>query len=264
MSIPRGAGTDLVLLADDGGPAADIAWLWLTGHHWAGWHLETVTIAHILFPGGPDLGHSRHVERQLPTESGFAAWEHLDLTGDPRVVLLGRSDAALIVVGVHHRGHLAGLWAGSTTEWLLVHPPAPLVVARHGNLTRSVAICVDGSPHSQRALEVFLSLPWSADVAVSLVSVADGAAEVEQSLSRAMASFAGRTPPAIVRLVGAPKREIPAFVRANHVDLVVLGTRGLTGLARLTVGSTVSALLKDQSANLLITHVADDPEAHRG
>lgn len=258
MNMPRGTDAQLVLLADDGAPAADIAWLWLTSHRWAGWDLQTVTVQQILFPGGPDLGHSRHVHRQPPAESGFAEWDHVNLEGDPRLVLLARPDASLIVVGCHHRGHLAGLLAGSTTEWLLVRPPLPLVIARHGHRTRSVAICVDGSPHSQRALETFLSLPWSPDVKVSLVSVADGVADVEQSLSRATAAFPEQAPPATIRLVGAPKREIPAFVRAHRVDLVVLGTRGLTGLARLAVGSTVSALLKSETANLLVAHVADD------
>jgi nucleotide-binding universal stress UspA family protein len=47
------------------------------------------------------------------------------------------------------------------------------------------------------------------------------------------------------------------FVRVNQIDLVVMGTRGLTGLARMRVGSTVSELLKDGSANLLIAHVPD-------
>ena len=45
------------------------------------------------------------------------------------------------------------------------------------------------------------------------------------------------------------------FVQANQIDLVVMGTRGLTGWTRMRVGSTVSALLKDGSANLMIAHV---------
>jgi nucleotide-binding universal stress UspA family protein len=47
------------------------------------------------------------------------------------------------------------------------------------------------------------------------------------------------------------------FVRADRIDLVVMGTRGLSGLTRMRVGSTVSALLKDGAANLMIAHVPD-------
>ena len=163
-----------------------------------------------------------------------------------------------MVLGCHHRGHLAGLWAGSTTEWLLVRPPAPMLIARHGHRTRSVAFCLDGSPHSQRAFQAFWSFPWSADVAVNLVSVDDGRTDVERSLNRAHAALPGDIWPARVgRLSGSPKHELTAFARDHQIDLVVLGTRGLTGLARMRVGSTVSALLKDRAANLLIAHVPD-------
>jgi nucleotide-binding universal stress UspA family protein len=163
-----------------------------------------------------------------------------------------------MVLGCHHRGHLAGLWAGSTTQWLLVHPPAPMLIARHGYPTRSVALCVDGSPHAQRALQAFWALPWAGDVAVHLVSVDDGSTDVERSLKVAGAALpAGIWPARVARLRGPARRELADFVRANQIDLVVMGTRGLTGLARMRVGSTVSQLLKDGSANLLIAHVPD-------
>ncbi len=92
MSGLRDSKQQVVLFADDGEPAADVAWAWMTSHPWAGWELQAVT-------------------------------------GDPRVVLLGRSDASLMVVGCHQRGYLVGLWAGSTTEWLLVKPRTPMLIA---------------------------------------------------------------------------------------------------------------------------------------
>ena len=249
----------LLLFADDGATPADVAWAWITNHHWEGWTLEAVTARVTLYPGGRDIGHATHVSRQPPVEARFREWDHLDVDGDPRSVIFGRSDASLVVVGCHHRRHLAGLLAGSTTEWLLGRPAVPLVVARHGHRTRSVAICVDGSPHSLRALAAFRSLPWSADVEVSLLSVADGTTDVEQSLASAATFFPEKSPPAAIPLVGAPKRKIAAFVKSREIDLVVLGTRGLTGLTRLTMGSTVSALLKGETANLMVAHVAEDP-----
>jgi nucleotide-binding universal stress UspA family protein len=149
------------------------------------------------------------------------------------------------------------MWAGSTTEWLLVRPPVPLAIARHGHRTDAVAICVDGSTHAEVALQTFLALPWSSDVEVSLVSVADGHTDVEEAISAARAAFPEAAPPAEFRLAGAPRREIPAFVRKHRFDLVVLGTRGLTGLTRMTAGSTVSALVKDETANVLVAHAAE-------
>jgi nucleotide-binding universal stress UspA family protein len=50
---------------------------------------------------------------------------------------------------------------------------------------------------------------------------------------------------------------IPTLVDERGFDLIVLGTRGLKGVTRMTAGSTVSALVKDETANLLIAHVAE-------
>ncbi|WP_372593800.1 universal stress protein [Actinotalea sp.] len=247
----------VLVMADDGAPSSDVAWLWVTSHRWQGWALESVTVTEAPFPGGPVRGPVRSVPRTAPESAAFVSVDHLDVVGDPRVVLFERSDAALVVLGSHHHGHLGGLWAGSTTEWLVVRPSVPLLVAVHGHVTRTVAICVDGSTSARRALETFHSLPWSDGLEVTLVAVDDGATDVDRALTEAEATFAGRRPPAVVRRVGAARREIPAHVREQCPDLVVLGTRGLTGLARLTAGSTVSALLKDRTANLLLAHSAE-------
>lgn len=246
----------VVVLADDGEPASDVAWAWLIGHRWEGWDLQAVTVRWAALAGGADIKPSRVVPRRPPQETALSSWDHIEVTGDPRVVLLGRSDAELMVLGWHPGGRLAGLWAGSTMQWLLVHPPAPLVIARHGYPTRSVALCVDGSPHAQRALQAFCALPWAGEVAVRLVSVDDGSTDVERSLASAGAALpSGIQPVDEVRLRGPARRELVDFARANPVDLVVMGTRGLTGLTRMRVGSTVSALAKDGTTNLLIAHV---------
>jgi nucleotide-binding universal stress UspA family protein len=254
----RDSEQPVALFADDGEPAADVAWAWIVSHSWAGWELQAVTVRQELFPGGPEIKPSRYVRRSPPAEAGFASCSHIQVTGDPRVVLLGRSDTSLMVVGSHQRGHIVGLWAGSATESLLVNPRAPMLIARHGYPTRSVALCVDGSPHSQRAIQAFWSLPWSGTVEVNLVSVDDGRTDVEQSLQQVQATLPpGICPARVERLSGSPKQVLATFVRDNQIDLVVMGTRGLTGLARMRVGSTVSALLKDGSTNLLIAHVPE-------
>lgn len=247
----------ILLFADDGEPPADVAWAWITSHEWEGWGLEAVTVRWAMLTGGEDFKASRFVERTPPSEAGFASRSHIEVSGDPRVVLLDRSDPSLMVVGCHHRGHLAGIWAGSTAEWLLVHPPAPVLIARHGYRTRTVAVCVDGSAHASRALATFGSMPWRQAVELTLVSVEDGSTDVEQSLQAAQAVLPpGVGPARVERLSGSPKRVLAGFAREQEVDLMVLGTRGLTGLARVRAGSTVSALLKETSANLLIARAS--------
>jgi nucleotide-binding universal stress UspA family protein len=63
-----------------------------------------------------------------------------------------------------------------------------------------------------------------------------------------------------VRLTGSPKKQLVDYVRDCGTDMVVLGTRGLTGLTRMTAGSTVSALVKHERANLLVAHRDQSPD----
>lgn len=259
MKTSNGLRTRLAVFADDGAPASDVAWSWVISHQWSGWHLTILTVRETLVPGGRPIGDSKAVPRRAPAETGFATVDHVERDGDPRTILHSRDDASLLVLGCHHRDHLAGMWAGSTTEWLLVRPRRPLAVVRHGHGTRTVAVCVDGSAHAQYALEAFLNLPWSSEVKVSLVSVSDGTTDVEAALAAARAAFPLASRPDEVHMAGKPKKEITEFVRGHGIDLVVLGTRGLTGLKRMTAGSTVSALVKDETANLLVAHLMQSP-----
>jgi nucleotide-binding universal stress UspA family protein len=248
----------LLLFADDGNPPADVAWAWLTSHVWTGWRLETVTVHETLFPGGPATGDARFVPRDPPHEASFTSAGHAEIEGgDPRVWLSRREDASLMLVGSHHRGHLAGMLAGSTTEWLLVVPPVPLVVVRHGHRTDSIGVCIDGSAHALAALRALLRTPWAADAEITLIAVADDASDVDAALAQAQEELAPSVRAPEIRLVGEPRKVLVALQEERGFDLLVLGTRGLTGLARATTGSTVSALVKEGGANLLLAHARD-------
>jgi nucleotide-binding universal stress UspA family protein len=60
-----------------------------------------------------------------------------------------------------------------------------------------------------------------------------------------------------IQLAGSPRKELVTLQQEKAFDLIVLGTRGLTGLSRAVAGSTVSALVKEGSANLLLAHARD-------
>ena len=248
----------VLLFADDGRPPADVAWAWLTSHPWTRWRLETVTVHETLYPGGPPTGNARFVPRDPPLETSFTAVAHAEIEGgDPRVWLSRREDASLLLVGSHHLGHLSGMLAGSTTEWLLVAPSVPLVVARHGHRTDSVGVCVDGGPHALAALRALLRTPWAVDAEITLIAVADEASDVETALAQAQEEFAPSVRAPEIRLVGEPRKVLVALQDEREFDLLVVGTRGLTGLARVTAGSTVSALIRQGEANLLLAHARD-------
>ena len=135
---------------DDGSPAADVSWLWIISHTWTGWRLEIITAqgAPIGPPPTPEDATLHHWDPPTPrrpfAETAFGDVEHLTAEIDPRLALWRPAD--LLVIGPRGPGLLKALHLGSTAEWLLQHPIAPLVIARSGHPARKVVACHDGPP----------------------------------------------------------------------------------------------------------------------
>jgi nucleotide-binding universal stress UspA family protein len=250
---------------DDGSAAADVAWLWVNSQSWPGWRLEVVTAQEPpIGPPVPEAESTLHpweppTPRAAFEEAGFATVEHLTARTDPRLALA--RDVDLVVVGPRGPGLLKALHLGSTAEWLLQHPPAPLVIARAGHRVRSVIACHDGSPDAQRTTDALASLPWVADVAVTVLVVDDGRTDVEAAAAagRAALSHAGAEPTLEV-VAGSPTAAIHEAVERHTPDLVALGTRGLTGLRRLQHGSTAGAIARAARCSVLLASV-EHPDA---
>jgi nucleotide-binding universal stress UspA family protein len=252
----------LLVIGDDGSPGADVAWLWVSNHRWPGWSAEVLTATEPPFPPASWESYATPVEwrsphrRALFAESGLASVRHLTTTVDPRVLLSDRGDATLLVVGASGAGHLRALLTGSTTEWLLQHPPAPLVIARSAGPVQRVLACVDGSEHAQRAVQVFADLPWADETQVTVLSVTDDRAEIEAGRRRALETLRGANVPADA--LEARGRVTPAVlqhIEDLHAQLVVLGSRGLTGWERLRLGSTAGAVARAAPCTCLVAHV---------
>jgi nucleotide-binding universal stress UspA family protein len=250
-----------VVLGDDGTSAADLAWLWLNNHRWPGWRLECVTAIEPMF--GPEAAtalteSSPQWERRPFTEAEFTSVRRLQALADPRVLLEERDDADLIVVGAHHHK----LRLGSTTEWLLHHPPAPLAIIRAGVATRDVLFCTDGSRHAQRALEVFVSLPWASDTHVTVAVVDDGHTDVDAALEQSSAVLdPSGISTSVERLQGRPRHALPAYLGEQSPHLTVAGTRGLTGWRRLRLGSTAAAMVHATPGSVLLACSGDEEHA---
>ena len=138
----------LLVFGDDGSPGADVAWLWVCNHRWPGWRAEVLTAIQPSFPPSWDKPakltewespHSRH----LFAESALGSIRTLTAVQDPRLILDSRGDADLIVVGPRRLSRTKSIVLGSTTEWLLHHPPAPLAIVRSATTVQRVLVCVD-------------------------------------------------------------------------------------------------------------------------
>jgi nucleotide-binding universal stress UspA family protein len=248
----------ILLFGDDGSPASDVAWLWINAHRWNGWSLDRITATTQVMPGQRPVREVDHPEREQFAESGFAGTTDALVQGDPRVVLSGRTDAALVVLGSHReRSGLRGAWLGSTAWWLMLRPSVPLLVTKHGARTRTVLLATDGSAHALAAARAFAALPWAGDAALHVAVVDDGHTDTEAAFAATDAAL-GDVPVAQRHtLSGRPADAIAEAADAVSAELVVLGTRGLGPIKRWTVGSTATSLAYETDRNLLLACAAE-------
>lgn len=196
------------------------------------------------------------------------------------IVEEGRSmPADLIVVG--HRGH--GRWEsmllGSVSSEVVDHAPCPVLVARDKRLG-PILFADDGSPSARLAEAVLTNWPLFAGLPLTVLTVAEEHApgspaltplmypeamaqyiestrEVERSRAAANAAAATRLHAAgfaVTPLIrqGDPAHEIVAEAKAREAGLIVVGTRGQTGLQRLILGSVARNVLLHAPCSVLI------------
>ena len=262
MNDPR-----TLVFGDDGSPAADIAWLFINNHRWPGWRLEVVA-AHLpeipgmlLPPEDTDLhAWNPPQPRKAFTEAQFAQVAHLTAKADPRLVLSRPSD--LLVIGPRGPGLLKALHLGSTADWLLLHPPAPLLLVRHGHTVRRVVVCADGSPHADRVASVLADLPWVDQLEITILAIDDRRIDVDAATGTVCERLEAAGATVNVRVdSGKPTTMIHRHLADASPDLVALGTRGLTGLRHLRLGSTASAVARASTCSVLVA--CDEDEYHR-
>lgn len=259
-----------IVFGDDGSPHSDRAWLWITSQRWPGWDVDVLTaqprrgdvvtddLPLRLHPWDPP------VARSADPACGLGQVQHLRSFSDPAEMLTSREDAALVVVGPRGAGGQARtLFLGSTADHLLHHPPAPLVIASTPNPAMRVLVATDGSETAQHAVETFAALPladnaeavWALGVDEDDVGV-DATSEpgtIDRALADAVRVLAPTDPrPVRVRSDGDVPRRIAEQVQALEIDLLVLGTRGHTGLRRILLGSTCHALARSTPCPVLV------------
>lgn len=252
---------------DDQSPGADTAWGWITAHAWPAWTLDIITVK----PGGAKtdtsaLGYDElhdwipEEPREVPASCEFADVHYRMAHHDPRVILGSCSDSAVIVVGPRGKGLIKALHIGSTTEWLMQCPNSPLLIARKATQTRSVLVCIDGSTHADAAVEVLCNMPWLPGAAVTVLAVVerdnairDHARAAADRLTAAGADVEIQiVVPDPLSVATNPRITIYDFAQGTQPDLIVLGTKGLTGLPRLRVGSVASAIARHSDCSVLL------------
>jgi nucleotide-binding universal stress UspA family protein len=130
--------------------------------------------------------------------------------------------------------------------------------------TREVLLATDFSPCSETAAEVAVELARREGARLHVLHVASpqDAVAITPELARFADQLgAGTTPPLVKAIeIGPPAQEIVRYATRNRIDLIVMGTHGRTGLARVARGSVAETVVRTAPCGVLTVKLRErDP-----
>ena len=186
-------------------------------------------------------------------------------------------DADLLVMGPHRKQMLRDVFVGTTVERVMRtgQRPVLMVNGEPSGPYKRVLVAIDLSDASAKALRTARGLGLLSGASVTLLHafeplakgmmiyaniererieehVASEAAEARQAISAFLDGLKMSDVPYTVRLEeGSPYDTIRKTVERSKPDLLVIGTRGLTGLKRILLGSVADALLRGVECDIM-------------
>jgi nucleotide-binding universal stress UspA family protein len=197
-------------------------------------------------------------------------------TGDPRERLLAEAQHAReLVVGSRGLGGLSGMLLGSTSATVAQHAWCPVVVVHgEGNAVSPVVVGLDGSPASEQALAyafkaasragaVLLAVhawgdhgPWDSRVALADEgAVEEIEAAAQRMLAGQLADWPEKYPRVAVMRKVIRQRPAAALIElGQQARMIVVGSRGRGGFARLLLGSVSQAVVRHATCPVAVCH----------
>jgi nucleotide-binding universal stress UspA family protein len=212
------------------------------------------------------------------------------LRGRPASAIVNRArdlGADLIIVGSRGRGTIASMLLGSVSAEVVDHAPVPVMVARASRVQR-IVLAWDGSSSARQAADLLRRWPMFAGSQVLVVSVADtdipwwsgfpaGSPDMMPIYGEAAEAFreqqAKMAKDMTAELEGLGYRaaaepregdaatEILAAAREWNADVIVMGTHGRTGLARVVLGSVARNVVQHATCSVLVVRGVPSPAA---
>jgi nucleotide-binding universal stress UspA family protein len=189
--------------------------------------------------------------------------------GSPVETILERAASErtdLIVLGSRGLSNIQAFLLGSVSQQVVTYAPCSvLIVKRHSARVKRLLVTVDGSRAADKVITFLISNlhPQGIDITVAYVYhpkyifTVPGAAisdYLDDWLNNTYvppleaAGFAVET--ACVK--GHSAAKIIDVARRRHVDLIVMGSRGLTGLKRFLLGSVSQQVVKHSPVSVLV------------
>jgi nucleotide-binding universal stress UspA family protein len=214
------------------------------------------------------------------TGRGAGEFEILADDGTPYAVILTLAEswrADLIVIGSHGSEDLFDLVLGSVAENVTRYAHCPVLVARPHRKSRHIVVGTDFSDQALSAVaaaveearrtnsrltivhSMQVSLPASSFIArglgspppePSVESSAELRKAVEDRLVELVARFGFEADPRVVD--GPDAAALVRIAKDDNADLLVVGTRGRTGLARVLLGSVAESVVRSAPCSVLV------------
>lgn len=207
--------------------------------------------------------HAREALQSFIDEAGPGAEALTREATDP---VQGIVDAAaelsadIIVIGQHNKGSLSRLMSDATAG-VIGHATCPVLVApRAARLwEKRVLLATDGSPHSDAAAEAAGRVARHAGLPINVVSVVTSSHsderrnEAERAVASAVARLTGLELKAEGQVAeGRPDDAIIKTAESLGADLIVVGSKGRTGLAKILLGSVAERVIGHAACPVLV------------
>ncbi|PKN68872.1 MAG: hypothetical protein CVU54_13445 [Deltaproteobacteria bacterium HGW-Deltaproteobacteria-12] len=215
-------------------------------------------------------------------QGGVSETQAVALFGNPLEEIVGRAnslDANVIMIGSGEKDKGDRFPLGITAENIIRSSSRPVWVVKRGALPgiRRILCPVDFSEHSRRALinAVDLSRMFGAELLVLTVAekvpsvyrgmalpAANVQADWERHVSKELDNFLGGLDFDGITwnkalLIGKPHEEVLKAAAESGADLIVMGSLGRMGLARILMGSVAEKIARELPCSLIMMKSQD-------
>jgi hypothetical protein len=172
-----------------------------------------------------------------------------------------KNNVDMIIMGTHGRTDMKRLMMGSVTALVIGHAPCKILVlplnARVG--CKNVLVATDGSKYSDAAASEALGISKRCGSSLIVISVASSDTEMASAKDNVnkvvdAAEKEGIKTTSVVTK-GKPYEAIIETSKQKEADLIVVGSHGRTGLARLLMGSVTERVIGLAEAAVLVVKV---------
>ena len=199
--------------------------------------------------------------------------------GHSIVVAAEETNADLIVIGSKGHTNLDRILLGSVSDYVTTHASGSVLVVRPTTDSRphasnlAITVAYDGSKNSKAVISQFSQFTWIKSAEVEVLSVVplhriiqhgllpaaferseDVIRQVQQSAEEAAAELRKQHIHATTKIVDAEHigEKIVSLADGSKPDLIVLGSRGHSGITRALLGSVSQYVLRHSNQSIWI------------